>query len=72
MDYCTYGHMIDNVVLLVTGTLHERDVTVGTQMPFCCSFFVAAIIMSSQPVALFEAQHTSTFAVSLSAYSNFE
>lgn len=28
MDYCTYGHMIDNVVLLVTGTLHERDVTV--------------------------------------------
>ena len=29
MDYCTYGHMIDNVVLLVTGTLHERDVTVS-------------------------------------------
>ncbi len=28
LDYCTYGHMIDNVVLLVTGTLHERDVTV--------------------------------------------
>ena len=28
MDYCTYGHMIDNVVLLVTGTLHERDVQV--------------------------------------------
>eukprot|EP00884_Botryococcus_braunii_P018056 jgi/Botrbrau1/4934/Bobra.0122s0016.1 len=26
MDYCTYGHMIDNVVLIVTGTLHERDV----------------------------------------------
>ena len=21
-----YGHMIDNVVLIVTGTLHERDV----------------------------------------------
>ena len=28
MDYCTYGHMIDNVVLIVTGTLHERDVQV--------------------------------------------
>ena len=28
MDYCTYGHMIDNVVLIVTGTLHERDVHV--------------------------------------------
>lgn len=23
---CRYGHMIDNVVLIVTGTLHERDV----------------------------------------------
>jgi V-type H+-transporting ATPase subunit d len=22
----SYGHMIDNVVLIVTGTLHERDV----------------------------------------------
>jgi hypothetical protein len=29
LDYCTYGHMIDNVVLIVTGTLHERDVQVG-------------------------------------------
>lgn len=26
MDFCTHGHMIDNVVLIVTGTLHERDV----------------------------------------------
>lgn len=26
LDYCTYGHMIDNVCLIVTGTLHERDV----------------------------------------------
>ncbi|EKX39898.1 hypothetical protein GUITHDRAFT_96472 [Guillardia theta CCMP2712] len=25
MDYITYGYMIDNVVLLLTGTLHERD-----------------------------------------------
>lgn len=29
LDFCTYGHMIDNVVLIVTGTLHERDVQVG-------------------------------------------
>ena len=28
LDYCTYGHMIDNVILIVTGTLHERDVQV--------------------------------------------
>lgn len=25
LDYLTYGHMIDNVVLIVSGTLHERD-----------------------------------------------
>jgi V-type H+-transporting ATPase subunit d len=33
MDYCTYGHMIDNVVLIVTGTLHERDVQVRARLP---------------------------------------
>lgn len=26
LDFCTYGYMIDNVVLVVTGILHERDV----------------------------------------------
>ena len=26
MDFCTHGHMIDNVVLVVSGTLHDRDV----------------------------------------------
>ncbi|KAK4702004.1 V-type H+-transporting ATPase subunit d, partial [Phenoliferia sp. Uapishka_3] len=25
LDYMTYAYMIDNVVLLITGTLHERD-----------------------------------------------
>lgn len=25
LDFLTYGHMIDNVVLIVTGALHERD-----------------------------------------------
>ncbi|KAG8821504.1 H(+)-transporting V0 sector ATPase subunit d [Serendipita sp. 401] len=25
MDYITYAYMIDNVILLITGTLHERD-----------------------------------------------
>lgn len=42
MDYCTYGHMIDNVVLIVTGTLHERDVQV-------C---VALVLSSSTPQRL--------------------
>mmetsp|Transcript_4511 Transcript_4511/g.11054 ORF Transcript_4511/g.11054 Transcript_4511/m.11054 type:complete len:272 (-) Transcript_4511:3181-3996(-) len=26
LDFLTFGHMIDNVVLIVTGTLHERDI----------------------------------------------
>ena len=26
MDYLTYSYMIDNVALLITGTLHERDI----------------------------------------------
>lgn len=30
MDYCTYGYMIDNIVLIVTGTLHERNVQART------------------------------------------
>jgi len=25
LNYITYGYMIDNIVLLITGTLHERD-----------------------------------------------
>ena len=25
LDYLTYAYMIDNVILLITGTLHERD-----------------------------------------------
>ncbi|KAJ3087826.1 H(+)-transporting V0 sector ATPase subunit d [Quaeritorhiza haematococci] len=25
LDYITYGYMIDNVILIITGTLHERD-----------------------------------------------
>lgn len=27
LDFITYGYMIDNVILLITGTLHERDTT---------------------------------------------
>ena len=25
MDYITYGYMIDNIVLVITGTHHDRD-----------------------------------------------
>eukprot|EP01089_Gocevia_fonbrunei_P020907 TRINITY_DN78_c0_g1_i2.p1 TRINITY_DN78_c0_g1~~TRINITY_DN78_c0_g1_i2.p1 ORF type:complete len:359 (+),score=65.93 TRINITY_DN78_c0_g1_i2:91-1167(+) len=27
LDYITYGYMIDNIILLITGTLHERDMS---------------------------------------------
>jgi len=27
LDYITYGYMIDNIILLITGALHERDTT---------------------------------------------
>eukprot|EP01128_Nolandella_sp_AFSM9_P003655 TRINITY_DN1594_c0_g1_i2.p1 TRINITY_DN1594_c0_g1~~TRINITY_DN1594_c0_g1_i2.p1 ORF type:complete len:368 (+),score=106.57 TRINITY_DN1594_c0_g1_i2:92-1195(+) len=27
LDFITYGYMIDNVVLLITGTLHDRDIS---------------------------------------------
>lgn len=27
LDYITYGYMIDNIILLITGTLHERDIS---------------------------------------------
>ena len=36
MDYCTYGFMIDNIVLIVTGTLHERNVQVSSFTQKCC------------------------------------
>ena len=51
MDYCTYGHMIDNVVLIVTGTLHERDVQV------CCSHPPRSLVhWGSEPCAFITAQ----------------
>ena len=43
LDYCTYGHMIDNVVLLVTGTLHERDVTVSPRRSAIFSQLLASV-----------------------------
>merc|ERR1711878_147875 len=27
LDYITYGYMIDNIVLLITGTLHQRPIS---------------------------------------------
>jgi vacuolar-type H+-ATPase subunit C/Vma6 len=43
LQYLKYGYMIDNIVLMVTGAMHEREVTVNA------SFFVV-----SCPPQLFE------------------
>jgi len=29
LDFLTHGYMIDNVMLVVTGALHERDINVS-------------------------------------------
>jgi vacuolar-type H+-ATPase subunit C/Vma6 len=44
LDYCTYGHMIDNVVLIVTGLVHERDVQVRFPTPHWLIFSGGAMI----------------------------
>jgi len=41
LDYITYSYMIDNVVLLITGTLHERDVQELTQKCHPLGYFKA-------------------------------
>jgi V-type H+-transporting ATPase subunit d len=51
LDYITYGYMIDNVVLLISGTLHDRD----TQ----------ELIEKCHPLGKFEAMETITVAQSV-------
>ena len=41
MDYCTYGYMIDNIVLIVTGTLHERNVQVKKPSDYAIVYQIA-------------------------------
>eukprot|EP01092_Planopodium_desertum_P005700 TRINITY_DN23750_c0_g2_i1.p1 TRINITY_DN23750_c0_g2~~TRINITY_DN23750_c0_g2_i1.p1 ORF type:complete len:376 (-),score=95.80 TRINITY_DN23750_c0_g2_i1:43-1119(-) len=51
LDYITYGYMIDNIVLLITGTLHDR----GTE----------ELIEKCHPLGRFEAMETITVAQSV-------
>jgi len=44
LDYITYGYMIDNIVLLITGTLHERD--------------TSELIEKCHPLGMFDAMAT--------------
>ena len=43
-NFSSYGHMIDNVVLIVTGTLHERD--------------VQELLDKCHPLGMFDRYHT--------------
>jgi len=56
MDYITYGYMIDNIVLLITGTLHERD--------------LAELIEKCHPLGLFESMASLTVAHNVSELYN--
>jgi len=51
LDYITYGYMIDNIILLITGTLHERD--------------PQELIEKCSPLGYFEALETVTVAGSI-------
>eukprot|EP01135_Chromosphaera_perkinsii_P002257 Nk52_evm43s221 gene=Nk52_evmTU43s221 len=44
MDYITYSYMIDNIILLITGTLHERD--------------ISELIPKCHPLGMFESMAT--------------
>lgn len=56
LDYITYGYMIDNIVLIITGTLHERD--------------TSELIEKCHPLGLFESIGTLTVATNVSELYN--
>jgi len=46
LDYISYGYMIDNVVLLITGTLHERDISELVERCHPLGFFKSMATLS--------------------------
>ena len=57
MDYITYSYMIDNIILLITGTLHERTITelIPKCHPLGSFEEMASINIASTPVELYNA-----------------
>ena len=57
LDYITYGYMIDNIVLLITGTLHQRPLAelVGKCHPLGSFEQMEAIHIASTPAELYNA-----------------
>jgi len=56
LDYITYQYMIDNIVLLITGTLHERDIN--------------ELIEKCHPLGMFDAMATLSVATNISELYN--
>jgi len=56
LDYITYQYMIDNVILLINGTLHERDFT--------------ELLEKCHPLGMFDAMASLTVATSVSDLYN--
>jgi len=56
LDYIRYQYMIDNIVLLITGTLHERDTT--------------ELLEKCHPLGMFEAMATLSIATNVSELYN--
>jgi V-type H+-transporting ATPase subunit d len=56
LDYISYQYMIDNVVLLITGTLHERD--------------TAELLEKCHPLGMFDAMASLSMATSISELYN--
>jgi V-type H+-transporting ATPase subunit d len=56
LDYISYQYMIDNIVLLITGTLHERD--------------TSELIEKCHPLGMFDAMATLSVATNISELYN--
>jgi V-type H+-transporting ATPase subunit d len=56
LDYISYQYMIDNVILLITGTLHERDTT--------------ELIEKCHPLGMFDSMATLSVATNISDLYN--
>lgn len=57
LDYITYAYMIDNIVLLITGTLHQRPITelISKCHPLGSFEEMEAIHIASTPAELYNA-----------------
>jgi V-type H+-transporting ATPase subunit d len=55
LDFITYGYMIDNVMLLITGTLHEREANELLEKCHPLGLFdgMAALTTSTSPLELY-------------------